>query len=66
MTRNNFFKTLVGVAAVGSIKADVKKTESLSGRTTPITPEDLQEYIDKRINEKMTVRISGKDLIAMI
>ena len=67
MNRSAFFKTLFTATAISQVK-QVEEPKRLSGRDRPITPEELEEYIEKKINVQIIGRITarGKDLIAIM
>lgn len=67
MKRSDFFKSLVGVAAIGTAINQPQPPEKLSGTNQVITPEMLEEYIDKKIAyaNRVTISARGKDLVAI-
>ncbi len=52
------------MSAIGA--ANHMEPDKLSCRKTPITPEDLEAYIDRRIEIKGRIVVKGKDLIAVV
>jgi hypothetical protein len=67
MKRSDFFKSLITAPLIAKTTAQEKPIEpSLSGRDKPITPEDLELYIDQRIEFKSKIVLRGEDLIKVI